>query len=386
MIKTGRNFTPGLIDSVPIRTRDKQSGKTYVRIGSCNEDLLYELSGNAGVIFDEELVDGDIVVTIGSGKHTFFIDVNQSAKNSKVAVPKNPKEFAIKRLVWIDYPFPRPAELSFTLASYEKHKDTFLFEAGSFVVVSRTEEWYGVKDDDVVFDITNQTGDIGIAYSVLYDRTKRENEARIWRDSKSSAFMDARQVILADSFYAAPVQTILSFMPDYRKGKPDAETMTFLRWRAAIGLEKVPERGGPATPTLYFYFAMLAALYGPHINTLPKYTGAGPGKVVLIDHWLPLFDAMIDEWREDRYIEHTVHTFYRYVKSSPFNIAHLKSITRGLLLAGLVEDEAAAITALRNELYRQWKEEGSQFVKPSMTDYKIAVREMLLTMARFKVV
>lgn len=385
MIKTGRQFTPGLIDSIPIKTRDKETGKTYVRIGSCDADTLHELSGNTETEFEEELTDGDLFINVGSGKHTFFIDVNLSANNSKVPTDPNPNAFVIKKLVWIDYPFPRPAQITFSLESYKKNKDKFFFEAGSFIVVSRSEEWYGVKPDDVVFDVSEQPSEIAIAYDILHDRMRAETEERIWRDTKSSAFMGAREVILDETFYASPVQTIIKHLPDVCKGKPDVETMTFLRWRAAIGIGKVEANNMPATPDIYFYFSMIACLFGPHVNALSKYTGTGPQKVVLVDHWLPLFDAMIDEWRKDRFIQHTVASFYRYVRSSPFNRNHLRSIVNGLRLAGLIEDEVLAVTMLRNELYRQWKEEAVHDVTPSCVDYKIAVREVLLAVGRFKI-
>lgn len=385
MIKTGRQFTPGLIDSVPIKTRDKETGRTYVRIGSCDAKTLCELSGNADVEFEEEIIEGDLFINIGSGSHTFYIDVNLSANNSKMPTDPNPGAFVIKKLVWIDYPFPRPAQVTFSLESYKKNKDKFFFEEGSFIVVSRSEEWYGVKSTDVVFEIQEQPTDIGVAYSILYDYVKEKTDARIWHDTKSSAFMKAREVILDEAFYASPVQTIIKYIPDFRKGKPDVETMTFLRWRAAIGIDKVEANNMPATPDMYFYFSMIAGLFGPHVNALSKYTGAGPEKVVLVDHWLPLFDAMIDEWRKDRYIQHTVASFYRCVRASPFNLNHLLSIVKGLCYAGLVEDEVMAVTMLRNELYRQWKEESANGVTPSQVDYKIAVREVLLTMGRFKI-
>lgn len=386
MIKTGRNFTPGLIDSIPIQTRDKQTGKMYVRVGSCNAELLCEIAGNVGAVFEEELVDGDIVVNIGSGRHVFYIDVNLSAKNSKVATPKDPKEFAIKKLVWVNYPFPRPAEVMFTAEGYQKHKDTFYFDEGMCVIVGRTEDWYGLKDDDVVMDITKQSTSNALAYDVLHDHHRRVNVKQIWEDSKMGAAMDARECILDEGFYARPVQTIISKMPDYHKGKPDIENMVFLRWRAAIGIDKVEGPRQPVHPNKFFYFAMLAGLYGSHINALPKYMGGGPQKVVLFDHWLPLFNAMVDEWREDPYIDHTLQSFYRYVNHSPFNIKHLMSITHGLRMAGIIEDESMAITSLRNELYRQWKEEMSGNIKPSQVDYKIAVKEVLFTLARFKAV
>lgn len=384
MIKTGKCFTPGLIDDVPIFVKDCENGAIKVVVGSCTERSLLVLAQDPSVVFDERLVEGDILIDVGGDD--FYIDIAATTRLRKEPKTTNTTQFDISRLGWINDRGWCPDTLWYTGESFLANKDKYLYEKQEVFIIGRPEDYYGTKKTSVVKDIMKSKVSHWAAHNILYVARAKEIEDNAWADQKHAAAMKAREIILDEKFYATPVMTILMKSVGFRIGEPHSEAATFRRYRIACGLDKPDDNasdrreGSDISPDMYFYFAGLAALFGPDINTLPKRAGAGPAKsIMLFDHYLPLLSAFIDEWNEDKYIQRTRTTFYRHLANSPFNIKHINNIGQGLKYAGLVDDVHLFTASLRNELYKQWKEVSCGYIKPSQVDYKFAVKEVLLT-------
>lgn len=379
-----RVFVPGMIDAIPIRTHDPDTGKDYIRIVSCTGQTLKIIADNPDAVFEERLEEGEIAVSVGTD--TLYVDVKETTRNlqrQKVAADKD----YFDKMCWFKGHITYPVTVKYAGTTPKELVKKFVYDRSDVVIISRPEEWYGVTKGSIVLEQSTQCLDHRMAQSVIHDIVTAENRQALWQESMSSAFVTARKVILDENFYTRPVATLVSHLHERRQQSPDTETMTFLHWRYAIGLDKNPDtkrEGTMSGPDRFFYFAAYAGLFGPHIHALPKYI-TGPGKIVMFDHWLPLMSAQVTEWYENGYQPKTRAAFYRQVNNSPFSLKFILSICRGLYIAGQIKDQQLFINMLREELYKQWKENNVRGMKTDEVDVKGAVQEVMLTVKRLDI-
>lgn len=370
-------FIPGMIDTIPIRTRDDETGKEYVRIISCLPPALELIASDPNQIFKERLYEGEIAVDIAG--RTYFVDVKETSDNVQRQRPSKSKDY-LSKLCWVKRKTTFPAMVLFSAATPKELKDKFVYESDDIVNICRPEEWYGVKEGAVIYEESKQCINHRIAFSLLREIATEKSVCEAWRLQLEEAMMDARSTILDENFYTRPISTVLAHMPERRQASPETEAMVYKHWRYAVGYDREPvskHEGNVDVPDRFFYFAAFAALFGPHIHAMPKQM-PGPGKIMVFDHWLPLMSAQMTEWFNNKYTPNTRAAFYRYVNNSPFSMKYLVSISSGLYLAGQIQDQGIFVASVRNELYTQWKEQHVTGLGTDDVDVKAAVREVLL--------
>lgn len=359
MIKTARTWEPGMMDDIPILTKDADTGKVHVRIGSCNQQALMIIAEDPERVFTERLARGDIELDIDG--HTFYIDAKATAKNiaMQVRVDKSAPNTQYSKYCWLRSNNKNiPARLFFFDECYDQVVNKMLFTTDDVLVASRGEDWYAVTRKEPVYDTTKSITTHRLAATIIREQLVRERQEKEWAEAKVKPMMLARKIILSDTFYSRPVQTIIENLPPRAQQQAECESRTFHSWQSATGIGKEVVEWGPKfedKPDIYFYFAAYAAIVGTHINAIAKYQGSGPNKVLVFDYWLPVINAFIDEWKETNYSPQTRASFYRYVRSSPFSYKHLAVIAQSLHTAGVVNDPTLFLIAVRNELKTMWE-------------------------------
>lgn len=361
MIKTARTWEPGMMDDIPILTKDADTGKMHVRIGSCNQQALMIIAEDPERVFTERLARGDIELDIDG--HTFYIDAKATAQNiaMQVRVDKSAPNTQYSKYCWLRSNNKNiPARLFFFDECYDQVVNKMLFTTDDVLIASRGEDWYAVTRKEPVYDTTKSITTHRLAATIIREQLAREREEKEWAEAKAKPMMMARTIILSDTFYSRPVQTIVKNLHPRMQEQAECESRAFHSWEYATGIAKEVVEFGPKiedSPDIYFYFAAYAAMVGTHINAVAKFQGTGPSRVVLFDYWLPVIDAFIDEWNDTKYTPRTRAAFYRYVRSSPFSHKHLAVIAQSLHTAGIVKDTMLFLTAVRNELKAMWERE-----------------------------